>query len=59
MRGADLDADVYRGTPLIWAAAKSRVSAVRRLLELGAGVNVRGTGWAAHNGQIAALDLLS
>jgi ankyrin repeat protein len=106
MRGADLDADVYRGTPLIWAAAKGRVCAVRRLLELGAGVNVRGTfgglrhgvgttalhhaaesghvevieellaagantaiedevyrataaGWAAHNGQIAALDLLA
>jgi ankyrin repeat protein len=105
-RGADLDADVYRGTPLIWAAAKGRVGAVRRLLDLGAGVNVRGTfggprhgvgttalhhaaesghvkvieellaagantaiedevyrataaGWAAHNGQIAARDLLA
>lgn len=105
-RGADLDADVYRGTPLIWAAAKGRVGAVRRLLDLGAGVNVRGTfggprhgvgttalhhaaesghvevieellaagantaiedevyraraaGWAAHNGQTAALDLLT
>jgi ankyrin repeat protein len=42
-RGADLDADVYRGTPLAWAAAKGRVRAVRRLLELGAGPDVRGT----------------
>jgi ankyrin repeat protein len=105
-RGADLDADVYRGTPLTWAAAKGRVRAVRRLLELGAGVNVRGTfggprhgvgttalhhaaesghvevievllaagadrsvtdevygatpaGWAEHNGQEAARDLLA
>jgi ankyrin repeat protein len=38
-----LDADVYRGTALTWAAAKGRVRAVRRLLELGAGVDVRGT----------------
>jgi ankyrin repeat protein len=41
--GAVLDADVYRGTALTWAAAKGRVRAVRRLLELGAGVDVRGT----------------
>lgn len=42
-RGAALDADVYRGTALTWAAAKGRVRAVRTLLSLGAGVNVRGT----------------
>jgi ankyrin repeat protein len=41
--GADPDADVYRGTALVWAAAKGRVRAVRRLLELGAGVNVLST----------------
>jgi ankyrin repeat protein len=41
--GADLDADVYRGTALTWAAAKGRVRAVRALLELGASVNLRGT----------------
>jgi ankyrin repeat protein len=40
-RGASLDADVYQGTALVWAAARGRVRAVRRLLELGAGVNVR------------------
>jgi ankyrin repeat protein len=41
--GASLDANVYQGTALVWAATKGRVRAVRRLLELGAGVNVRGT----------------
>lgn len=41
--GASLDANVYQGTALVWAAARGRVRAVRRLLELGAGVNVRGT----------------
>ncbi|GAB1512858.1 ankyrin repeat domain-containing protein [Actinophytocola sp. KF-1] len=55
-RGADLDADVYRGTPLTWAAAKGRVGAVRRLLELGAGVNVRGTfGGPGHGAGTTAL----
>ncbi|TDV48957.1 ankyrin repeat domain-containing protein [Actinophytocola oryzae] len=42
-RGAELDANVYQGTALVWAAARGRVRAVRRLLELGAGVDVRGT----------------
>jgi ankyrin repeat protein len=41
--GASLDANVYQGTALVWAAAKGRVRAVRRLLELGAGVDVLGT----------------
>jgi ankyrin repeat protein len=35
-RGAGLDADVYRGTPLAWAAFQGRARAVERLLELGA-----------------------
>jgi ankyrin repeat protein len=35
-RGAELDADVYRGTPLAWAAFAGRARAVERLLELGA-----------------------
>lgn len=42
-RGASLDANVYQGTALVWAATRGRFRAVRRLLELGAGVNVRGT----------------
>jgi len=41
--GADLDANVYQGTPLTWAATRGRVRAVRRLLSLGASVNRRGT----------------
>jgi ankyrin repeat protein len=42
-RGARLDADVYRGTALIWAAATGRVAAVRRLVALGADPNGRST----------------
>jgi len=55
-RGADVDANVYQGTPLVWAAVKGRVRAVRRLLELGAGVNVRGTfGGPRHGAGTTAL----
>jgi ankyrin repeat protein len=35
-RGADLEADVYRGSALMWAAASGRTAAVERLIELGA-----------------------
>jgi hypothetical protein len=35
-RGARLQADVYRGTPLGWAAATGRERAIRRLVALGA-----------------------
>ena len=35
-RGAAVDADVYRGTALAWAAACGRVAAIRRLVALGA-----------------------
>ncbi|HEV7650709.1 MAG TPA: ankyrin repeat domain-containing protein [Actinophytocola sp.] len=41
--GASLDANVYRGTPLVWAAARGRVAAVRLLLSLGAAPSVTGT----------------
>jgi ankyrin repeat protein len=41
--GASLDANVYQGTPLTWAAANGRVAAVRRLLELGASASLPGT----------------
>ena len=34
--GAAIDADVYRGTALTWAAACGRVAAIERLLALGA-----------------------
>jgi ankyrin repeat protein len=35
-RGARLEADVYRGTALGWAAATGRERAIRRLVALGA-----------------------
>ena len=42
-RGAAIDADVYRGTALTWAAACGRVAAIERLLALGADPNGRST----------------
>ncbi|WP_236794298.1 ankyrin repeat domain-containing protein [Amycolatopsis sp. GM8] len=57
-RGADLDADVYRGTALTWAASCGQESTVRALLELGADVNRRGTfGGPGHGQGITALHL--
>lgn len=55
-RGADVDADVYRGTALTWAATKGRVRAVRALLTHGATVNLRGTfGGPEHGSGTTAL----
>lgn len=55
-RGAEIDADVYRGTALTWAAAKGRTAAVRRLLELGADPDRRGTfGGSGHGVGTTAL----
>ena len=42
-RGADPDADAYRGTPLAWAAALGRTTTMRRLLDLGAAPDGRTT----------------
>ncbi|MEV7097005.1 ankyrin repeat domain-containing protein [Amycolatopsis sp. NPDC051045] len=57
-RGADLDADVYRGTALAWAAATGRVAAIRTLLDLGADVNRVGTfGGPNHGEGVTALHL--
>ena len=45
--GARLDADPYRGTPLIWAAACNRTQAAEWLLDRGADVNrSRNVRWA-------------
>ncbi len=56
--GADLDADVYRGTPLIWAAWTGQAGAVRELLRLGADPNRRGTfGGPDHGVGVTALHL--
>ncbi|HET6704911.1 ankyrin repeat domain-containing protein [Amycolatopsis sp.] len=57
-RGADVNADVYRGTALAWAAASGRLAAVRTLLDLGADVNFRGTFGGPHHGEgVTALHL--
>ena len=57
-RGADVAADVYRGTSLSWAAACGRVAAIRRLAELGADVDQRTTfGGPDHGQRCTALHL--
>lgn len=57
-RGAELDADVYQGTALIWAAFTGQAGAVRRLLELGADPNRRARfGGPSHGSGVTALHL--
>jgi len=56
--GARLDADPYRGTPLIWAALGNRLRAAGWLLDHGADVNRRATfGGASHGQGVTALHL--
>jgi ankyrin repeat protein len=70
-RGARLDADVYRGTALAWAAACGRPRAVARLIALGAdpggrttfggpehGEGVTPLHLAAQNGDLAVIEAL-
>jgi ankyrin repeat protein len=57
-RGADLTADVYRGTALAWAAACGRLDSIRRLVELGADPNQRTTfGGPEHGDKTTPLHL--
>ena len=57
-RGAHIDADPYRGTPLIWAAWAGRVDAVRWLLDHGADPNRRATfGGLSHGQGVTAIHL--
>lgn len=57
-RGADVDADPYRGTPLAWAAANGRREVVDWLIDHGAGVNRRSTfGGPRHGEGATALHL--
>jgi ankyrin repeat protein len=57
-RGAQVDADVYRGTALTWAATQGHVAAIERLVELGADVDHRGTfGGPTHGEDVTALHL--
>lgn len=56
--GARLDADPYRGTPLIWAAACNRTEAAAWLLDHGANVNQKGTfGGLTHGQGVTALHM--
>ncbi len=56
--GARVDADPYRGTPLIWAAACNRTEAAAWLLNHGADVNQKGTFGGLQHGQgITALHI--
>jgi ankyrin repeat protein len=57
-RGAALDRDVYRGTPLIWAAACGRVAAIRHLVGLGVDPSGAATfGGPDHGRGVTALHL--
>jgi ankyrin repeat protein len=56
--GAQPNADPYRGTPLIWAAATGRVNAARWLLDNGAEIDLRATfGGPSHGSGVTALHL--
>jgi ankyrin repeat protein len=56
--GAQVDADVYRGTALHWAAACGRVEAIWKLISLGADPNSRGTfGGPSHGEGVTPLHL--
>ena len=56
--GARLDADPYRGTPLIWAAARNRTEAATWLLDHGANINQKGTfGGLTHGQGVTALHM--
>ena len=57
-RGAKLEADVYRGSALAWAAAMGRAATVRRLVALGADPDGRSTfGGPTHGKDLTPLHL--
>jgi ankyrin repeat protein len=56
--GARLDADPYRGTPLIWAATRNRIETAAWLIDHGADPNRRATfGGLTHGQGVTALHL--
>jgi ankyrin repeat protein len=58
--GAALDADPYRGTPLIWAAVCNRIDTVEWLIDHGASVNQKATfGGLTHGQGVTALHMAS
>jgi ankyrin repeat protein len=56
-RGADPNADPYRGTPLLWAAARNRLAAASWLLEHGATISRATFGGQAHGQGVTPLHL--
>ncbi|KZB81512.1 ankyrin repeat domain-containing protein [Amycolatopsis regifaucium] len=57
-RGAEVDAEVHRGTALAWAAAQGKAEVIGTLAELGASVNHQGTfGGLSHGAGVTALHL--
>jgi ankyrin repeat protein len=56
-RGANVNADPYRGTPLIWAAFKGRTAAARWLLDHGARIGPATFGGPSHGEGITALHI--
>lgn len=58
--GAHLDADPYRGTPLIWAAVCNRTETAEWLIDRGAAVNHKATyGGLTHGQGVTALHIAS
>jgi ankyrin repeat protein len=58
--GARLDADPYRGTPLIWAAVRNRMETAEWLIDHGATVNQKATfGGPTHGQGVTALHMAS
>ena len=58
--GARLDADPYRGTPLIWAAVGNRIETASWLIDHGATIDLKATfGGLAHGQGVTALHMAS
>jgi len=58
--GARLDADPYRGTPLIWAAVCNRLETAAWLIDRGAAVDLKATfGGLTHGQGVTALHMAS
>ena len=58
--GARLDADPYRGTPLVWAAVCNRMETAEWLIDRGAPVNQKATfGGLTHGQGVTALHMAS
>lgn len=58
--GARMDADPYRGTPLIWAAYRNRLETAAWLIDHGATIDLKGTfGGLTHGQGVTALHIAS